>query len=138
MQIPFKTEFYAQFCKGLIKTKGYGKLEVIANTILTEIKPKPFKIDSSMTNMKADQVALLEKDWKAKEQENYLRLYLELIEVIVKNLDNFVPEYLAEYFEDYRKMKPELNERELGYAFVCFAHKREKIEELLEKLDKEH
>lgn len=34
-------------------------------------------------------------------------------------------------------MKPELNERELGYAFVCFAHKREKIEELLEKLDKE-
>lgn len=82
----------------MIKTKGFGKLEVIANTILTEIKPKPFKIDSSMTNMKADQVALLEKEWKTKEQENYLRLYLELIEVIVKNLDNFVPEYLAEYF----------------------------------------
>lgn len=89
-----------------------------------------------MTNMKADQVALLEKEWKAKEQESYLRLYLELIEVIVKNLDHFVPQYLADYFEDYRKMKPELNERELGYALVCFAHKREKIEELLEKLDK--
>lgn len=34
-------------------------------------------------------------------------------------------------------MKPVFNEKELGYAFVCYALKREKIEELLVKLDNE-
>ncbi len=89
-----------------------------------------------MNNLKADQVALLEKEWKAKEQENYQRLYIELIEVIVKNLDNTVPSYLQAFFDEYRKMKPNFNEREFGYAFICNANKRERVEELLNRLDK--
>lgn len=88
-----------------------------------------------MGNLKGDQVAVLEKEWKAREQENYLRLYIELIEVIVKNLDNIVPAYLSDLFDEYRRMKPDFNEKELGYAFVCYALKRDKVEELLLRLD---
>lgn len=62
---------------------------------MTDIRPKPFKLDSSMGSLKGDQVAVLEKEWKVREQENYLRLYIELIEVIVRSLDTTVPEYLA-------------------------------------------
>jgi hypothetical protein len=61
MQIPFKTSFYARFCKSLIKTKNFSKLEVIANTIFVEIRPKPFRIDSTMSNLKGEQVAAIEK-----------------------------------------------------------------------------
>lgn len=66
-----------------------------------------------------------------------MKLYIELLEVIVKSLDTIVPVYLSELFDDYRKMKPAFNEKELGYAFVCYALKRDKIEELLVRLDNE-
>jgi septation ring formation regulator EzrA len=135
MQIPLRTEFYAGFCRSLIRTKNFAKLEVIANAILAEIRPRPFKLDSSMGNLKSDQVTVLEKEWKVREQENYLRLYIELIEVIVRSLETTVPAYLADLFDDYRRMKPAFNEKELGYAFVCFALKRDKVEELLVRLD---
>jgi hypothetical protein len=84
--------------------------------VLTEIKPKSFKIDS---NTKASDVPALEKAWKAQQQEKYIRLYLELIEVIVINLSNQVPEYLFELFTEYRKLVPSLGEKELGYGLVC-------------------
>lgn len=61
MQIPIKTEFYARYCKSLIKTKNFPKLELIMGTVLVEIRPKQFKIDNSMNNFKADQIAAIEK-----------------------------------------------------------------------------
>jgi hypothetical protein len=57
-----------------------------------------------------------------------LRLYIELIEVIVRALDNKVPTYMADLFDEYRRMKPAFDEKELGYAFVCYANKRDKVE----------
>jgi hypothetical protein len=59
-----------------------------------------------------------------------------MIEVIVQSLETIVPSYLSDFFDEYRRMKPILNEKELGYAFVCYSLKRDKIEELLMKLDK--
>lgn len=85
-------------------------------------------MDVNSAGLKPDQISVLEKEWKLKEQENYLRLYLELLEVIITNLDTTVPVYLCEMFEDYRKLRSNLNEKELGYAFVCNTLKREKIE----------
>jgi hypothetical protein len=137
MQMPLRTDFYASFCRSLIRTKNYEKLQVIAVAILQEIRPRPFKLDASTGNLKGEQVAVLEKEWKAREHENYLRLYIELIEVIVRSLENTVPAYLADLFDEYRRLKPAFNEKELGYAFVCNALKRDKVEELLLRLDNE-
>jgi hypothetical protein len=86
MQMSLRTDFYASFCRSLIRTKNFDKLQVIAVAILQEIRPRPFKLDASTGNLKGEQVAVLEKEWKAREQENYLRLYIELIEVIVRSL----------------------------------------------------
>lgn len=59
MQIPLRTEFYSAFCRSLIQTKSFTKLETIVVAILQEIRPKPFKLDSSMAGLKGDQVAVL-------------------------------------------------------------------------------
>lgn len=74
--------------------------------------------------MKPHEVQAREKEWKAKQQQNYIRLFFELIEVIVNSLTTKVPPYTDELFNDYRKLKPALDEKELGYAFVCYSHKR--------------
>lgn len=59
MQIPLRTDFYSAFCRSLIQTKSFNKLETIVVAILQEIRPKPFKLDSSMAGLKGDQVAVL-------------------------------------------------------------------------------
>lgn len=137
MQIPLRTDFYASFCRSLIRTKNFEKLQVIALAILQEIRPRPFKLDASTGGLRGEQVAQLEKEWKAREQENYLRLYIELVEVIVRSLDTTVPAYLADLLDEYRRLRPDFNEKELGYAFVSYALKRDKVEELLLRLDNE-
>lgn len=135
MQIPLSTDYYSAFCKSLIRTHNFSKLEIIANAVLQDIRPRPFKLESGMGGLKGEQVAVMEKEWKAKEQENYQRLYLELIEVIVTTLENTVPPYLSALFDEYTRLRPTFTERELGYAFVCYALKREKVEALLTRLD---
>lgn len=134
MQMNMQTSYYGSFCKSLIKTEKFDKLELVCSAILVEIKPKPFRFDASM---KAENLATLEKEWKLKEQEQYVRLYFELIEVVVSNLGLKVPTYLSDMFDDFKKLRTTLNEKELGYAFVCYCLKREKIEELLTQLDNE-
>jgi hypothetical protein len=59
LQISLRTEFYASFCRSLIRTKHFDKLQVIATAILQEIRPKPFKLETSMGALKGDQVAIL-------------------------------------------------------------------------------
>jgi hypothetical protein len=101
--------------------------------VLSEIKPKPFKVTSTM---KASDVPALEKAWKQKETSNYIQLYLELMEVIVNNLDTKVPSFLLNFFVDYLKLRPDPNERELGYAFVCCSTSKVKFSTLLSYLEK--
>lgn len=42
---------------------------------------------------------------------------------------------MADLFDEYRRMKPAFDEKELGYAFVCYANKRDKVEQFLARLD---
>lgn len=61
MNIPFRTSFYSHFSSSLIKIKDFNKLRDLCTSVLTEIKPKPFKVDNTM---KASDVPALEKAWK--------------------------------------------------------------------------
>lgn len=56
VNIEFKTSFYSHFCASLIKIKDFDKLKDLCSAVLTEIKPKSFKIDS---NTKASDVPAL-------------------------------------------------------------------------------
>jgi hypothetical protein len=44
---------------------------------------------------------------------------------------------MNEYFDEYLKLKNSLNEKELGLAFICYSHKKDKFVQLLNKLDAE-
>ncbi len=52
-------------------------------------------------------------------------------------MDNYVPSFMNEYFDEYLKLKNSLNEKELGLAFICYSLKKEKFVQLINKLDGE-
>lgn len=56
MNVPFKTSYYSHFCSSLIKIKDFDKLRDLCSSVLTEIKPKTFKVDN---NMRASDVPAL-------------------------------------------------------------------------------
>lgn len=90
MNIVFRTSFYSHFCASLIRNKDFDKLRDLCTSVLAEIKPKTFKVDN---NMKASEVPALEKAWKIQQKEENIKMYLELIENIVINLDRKIPDF---------------------------------------------
>jgi len=86
--------------------------------------------------MKAHEVPKLEKAWKDNENQKYISMYLEMLEVIVSNLNNRIPTFLLPLFVDYLRLRPEPNEKELGYGFVCCCTDKKKFETLLVYLEK--
>jgi hypothetical protein len=47
VDIPFKTQFYSHFCRSLIITKKFNKLQALCDLVFAEIRPKPFKVSST-------------------------------------------------------------------------------------------
>jgi len=107
MTIPFKTQYYAHFVKSLIIDKKFTKLQALCDVVFAEIRPKTFK---AIPGTGAAEVQALEKVWKQTQNDEYSKLYLELIETIVINLDTSnVPEFIVELYDDYIKLRPSLN-----------------------------
>jgi hypothetical protein len=42
-------------------------------------------------NLKAEELVILEKEWKAKEQQRYIRNYYELLETLATSIEAKVP-----------------------------------------------
>ena len=59
-----------------------------------------------------------------------------MLEVVVNNLNNRIPTFLLPLYVDYLKLRPEPNEKELGYGFVCCCTDKKKFETLLTYLEK--
>lgn len=58
-----------------------------------------------------------------------------MLEVIVSNLSYKIPPFLLNLYVDYLKLRPEPNEKELGYGFVCSCTDKTKFNTLLNYLE---
>jgi hypothetical protein len=54
----------------------------------------------------------------------------------VTKLDKKIPDFMLELFTEYRKLVPELGEKELGFGLVCCCLNKSKFEEQLLYLEK--
>ena len=91
LNLPFETTYHEPYTASLIKNKRFDKLELLVGVIMQEIQPKPFKVPQGVGSVKAVE---LEKEWKAKELEQYIRGFSELLDVIIRNLQDKVPEFI--------------------------------------------
>ena len=95
----------SSYVKSLLMEEADEKLSELCETLKTELKPKPYKVK---TNLSADENLKLEKEYKEYQRKEYNRILNEIINMVVLNVNNKLPAFVSQLFDEYEKTQTKL------------------------------
>jgi len=96
-----------------------------------ELRPPQYKVN---THISADENIKLEKEYKKKQLEHYNKVVFDIIDTVVVNIQNHLPSFLEEFFNEYQKTQIRLSPKEKAVSLIVYCNQVEKFLEILREL----
>ena len=117
--IDFEITMMSSYVRSLLLEEQDEKLAELCETIKTELRPKAYKLKSELS---PEENIRQEKELKEYQKKESTRLLKEVINMVVINVNNKLPAFVSELYDEYEKTQNKIEPEDIAISLIVYCN----------------